>query len=257
MPFKLSTISAALTSVSRSAASTITVPGAKGANYTLTKVRVTAFGTLTTVVNVGAKVEVENDSLDYKPFEFITNYQTMVTSGGVPIKPTNIKCNQPLPAGSILSFYFTPFSTASTKFAVTIEYEKRAFSGRPLRMQVATGSAVTATTKASDHLTWTIPSGKGGRAISLILLALGTLETVVDSGGLVSLHTLSPGNTPWSPLDFYIGGATVGSCGGTIVEPQEEMLDGFDVEGQGIIYADYTPQDNQSQLLIGSLVWEG
>src|SRR3990170_2387148 len=119
-------ISAALTAVTRSAASTITIPGKTGQMNTLVAVEAVAYGTLeSAVVGAGGLVELENDSVDWVPFNFYTEYNDAVTStssGAAEIRKTRFKVNQQLPANSTVSCYFTPIDNQSLKFSVTIHW---------------------------------------------------------------------------------------------------------------------------------------
>lgn len=250
----LSVVSAALTATTRSAVSEITVPGGKGRIFTLHTVKVVNYPTVETVVNSGGMVELENDSVDWKPFELPTRAISVVTEGGGQIKENVYKCNKPLPAGSKVQCYFNPYDNQSQKFAVTIIYSDKSFSGKQTYADNDLGTAITQVTKDSAHLTWTIPAGKQGNLISLLVLCLGTLETVVDQGGLCAFEEKA--GIGLNPREFYIGGATVVDAGGADVELHEESLKGFAALGNATINLDYTPQDNQSQLLSGSIVWE-
>lgn len=250
----LSVVSAALTATTRSAVSEITVPGKAGKTYTMTKVKVVNYPTQETVVNSGGVVELENDSVDWKPFQVPTRMISCITEGGGQIKPNIYKCNKPLPAGSKVQCYFNPFDNQSQKFSVTVYYIDKQFSGPQTYAISDLGTAITQVAKDSAHLTWTIPAGKGGKLISLLLLCLGTLETIVDQGGLCAFEEKA--GIGLNPREFYIGGATAVDAGGADVEVDEEVLEGFDALANAVINLDYTPQDNQSQRLVGSIVWE-
>jgi hypothetical protein len=114
------------------------------------------------------------------------------------------------------------------------------------------GTAITQITTASQHVSITIPAGKGGVLRAVSLQTLSTDETIVDSGGLVSLT-----NTAADWLPFYLLTPTSGvvTLGGNpkvpaIYECEKEL------PGNSIVYADYTPYDNQSQALYLTLIWE-
>lgn len=251
---QLATVSAALTATTRSTASTITVPGGKGKVMTLKEVKVVNYPTEETIVNSGGLVELENNSVDWKPFEVFTRIVTCVTEGGGQIKENVYKCNKPLPAGSVVSCYFTPFDNQSQKFAVTLKYGDESYGGKQTFAISDLGTAITQVTKDSAHLTWTIPAGKEGALLACALLCEGTLETVVDQGGLCAFEEKS--GIGLNPFEFYIGGATVVDAGGADVDIHVESLKGFKALGNATINLDYTPQDNQSQNLAGSIIWE-
>jgi len=173
-------LSAALTAITRSAASTITIPGKTGQMNTLVAIEAQAFGTLeSAVVGAGGLVELENDGIDWIPLNFYTEYNDAVTStssGAAEILTTKFKVNQKLPAGSIVSCYFTPIDNQSLKFSVTIHWIEGGPSGSLTYMKGGKGSAVTAATKASDHITIAVPSGKGGKLKAIWAVPIGIME---------------------------------------------------------------------------------
>ena len=254
MRHQLSAVTAALTATTRSAVTEITVPGGKGKVFTLQEIRIVNYPTVETVVNSGGIVEVENDSVDYKPLKLVTRIISCVTEGGGQIKPNIYKVNCPLPAGSKVQFYANPFDNQSQKYAYTIVYDDaKAFRGPQTYAESDLGTAITQVTIDTDHLTFTIPNGKAGDLQSLLVIAEGTLETVVDQGGLIDVNSKSIPTL--SPMEQYIGGATCVDAGGADVEVEVVDLRGHKAPGGAVIDVDYTPQDNQSQNLAGSLVW--
>lgn len=255
MRHSLSAETAALTATTRSAVTEITVPGGQGENYVLSQIDIVNLPTAETVVNSGGMVEVENDSVDYKPLELITPGVTVVTEGGGNIKKTSYKVRKPLPAGSKVRFYANPYDNQSQKFCYTIHWDDASrWSGKQTYADNDLGTAVTQVTIDENHLTWTIPAGKAGMLKELIYAVLGTLETVVNSGGLCKFTEKS--KIGLNPREFYTNGNTVVDAGGAQVELQSESLAGYQAPGNATINLDFTPEDNQSQRLTGSLFWE-
>ncbi len=243
---------AAVTSTARASTGTIAIPSGKGG--TLVAVEVQVFPTLETVVNGGGLVELENDALDWKPFEFYTQKQTCVTSGAVPLKPLRIKCKKKLPANSTVTVYYTPQDNQSQILTVTLHWIEGDFSGKQTYMKAGIGSAITQVTIAADHVSIAIPAEKGGTLLAVMAQVWGTLETVVNAGGLVALKNESA-KVGWEPSQFYTIGETCVTCGGVETEPQLIPKD-LDLPGNSTVKADYTPQDNQSQKLSLTLIWE-
>ena len=245
-------IGAAVTAASRATTGTITIPSGKGG--ILVAVEAQVFPVLTTVVNAGGLVELENDSVDWKPFEFYSNKVTCVTSGGAKLIPLRIKCHKPLPANSTVTVYYTPQNALSQKLSITLHWIEGAFSGRQTRSKAGIGDAVTATTAAKDHVSISIPAEKGGTVKAILAQVWGTLETVVCTGGLVALKNESA-RVSWEPTEFYTQGETCKTCGG--VEGEEETVPAdLDLPGNSTAKADYTPQDDQSQKLSLTLIYE-
>lgn len=253
---QLSAVTGALTATTRSAVTQITVPGGKGKVGTIKEIRIVNYPTVETVVNSGGRIEVENDSVDYKPLELVCRAASVVTEGGAQLKPNIFKVNLPLPAGSKVNFYANPYDNQSQKFAYTIIYDmNQGFSGPQTYSKSDLGTAITQVTIDSAHLTFDIPNGKGGTLKQLMVIALGTLETVVDQGGLIDVRSKSIKTL--DPMEQYIGGATVVDAGGADVEVESVDLRGHEAVEGATIDVDFTPQDNQSQLLAGAIVWEG
>lgn len=248
-------ITAALTATTRSAVIEIKIPGGKGQVFTLEQVEILNFPTVETVVNSGGLIEFENDSVDWKPFHLPTRSMSVITEGGAQLRPNIFKVNKPLPGGSIVQIYANPYDDQSQKFAYTIVWnENKLWSGGPQTYSLKDlGTAVTQVTIDAAHLTWTIPAGKAGMLKSLMVLALGTLETVVNQGALCSFEEKE--GIDLRPYDFYLGGGTAVDAGGAEVEVREVTLEGYEAKNQAVINLDVTFQDNQSQRLAGCLAW--
>jgi len=252
--YRKTLIGSAVTSTSRAKTGTITIPGGKGG--VLTHVEFQVFGTLETVVNSGGLVELENDAVDWKPFEFYTHGLTCVTAGAAKAKPLRIPVHKKLPANSTVTVWYTPQDDQSQKLAVTIYWDTAlSFKGRQTYAKAGIGSAITQTTKASDHVTIDIPAEKGGIARAFMVQVWGTLETVVNSGGLVQLKNIDA-DPSWEPFEFYTQSQTCVTSGGVELEPLFVPC-ALDLPGKSTVQLDYTPQDDQSQKLSLVVIWEG
>ena len=119
--------------------------------------------------------------------------------------------------------------------------------------KVGLGSAaLTQVTEAKEHVSITIPAGKGGVLKAVCVLAAGTLETVVNGGGKVVLHNSSAN---WEPFEFTTGYQTTVTEGGDYMEPFRFACE-KELPGNTTVTVDYTPYDNQSQRLQVTLIWE-
>lgn len=107
-----------------------------------------------------------------------------------------------------------------------------------------TGSAVTSTSRAT---TGTIKNETGHNAVitAIEALAYPTLETIVNSGGLVEFENSS---VDIVPCKFYIGGITCVTAGAAKLKP-ELIPCHLPFPKNSTITVYYTPQDNQSQKL--------
>jgi len=117
------------------------------------------------------------------------------------------------------------------------------------------GTAITQETVKKDHNSIKIPVGKAGKVDRMQTLVLGTLETILNSGGKVDLFNNSS-DPSILPFSFYVGGATVVGTGGFEQQPTMEEDLNLDARGNSTFTGDYTPQNNQSQLLAIVLFWE-
>lgn len=228
------------------------------AMMTLRGVIIVNKSTATTVVPTGGLVEIENDGLDWKPFETYLNMSSFVgANAGAPQSPTVIPCKKPLPAGSNVSIYYTAINAATDSLEVTLIYTTEPWvPGSPQTFfKSGKGTAITQVTVAAAHVTVAIPSTKGGKGIGFLAQVYGTLETIVVSGGLVQV-TNGSCSPSIEPMDFYTGGLTaVGTGGGEL--PLLKLDHNFDAPANSTFSFAYQPIDNQSQYLAVSVVWEG
>lgn len=107
-----------------------------------------------------------------------------------------------------------------------------------------TGAAVTSTSRAT---TGTIKNETGKDAVitAIEAFAYPTLETIVNSGGLIELEN---GSVDIVPCKFYIGGVTAIAEGAVELRPNK-MLVHLPFPKNSTITVYYTPQDDQSQKL--------
>jgi hypothetical protein len=230
---------------------------------TLVAVEAQAFGTLeSAVVGAGGLVELENDGVDWIPLTFYTEYNAEVTAtsgGAAEILATKFKVNQKLPAGSVVSCYFTPIDNQSLKFSVTIHWIEGETSGPLTYMKGGKGSAVTAITEAVDHVSIDIPSGKGGKLKAIWAVPIGIIEVAGSApygapGGKVSARNVSA-SPSWEPTQFYTASAEVLVAGAARIYGKLNPVD-LELPGQSTALINYTPLDDLSQYLTITLIWE-
>jgi len=249
--FRKTLVGAAVTAATRASPGTITIPGDKGG--VLVAIELQVFGTLETVVNSGGLVELENDAVDWKPFQFYTHGLTVVTSGAAKAHPTRIPVHKRLPPNSTVTIHYTPQDDQSQKLAVTLCWETdiNFNEGQQTFAMTGIGDAITQVTVAAKHVTIAIPAEKGGTLRAIQVQVWGTLETVVNSGGLVAITNDSADMTPF---EFYTQSQTCVTCGAVELEPATIPCT-KPCPSRSNMYADYTPQDNQSQKLSMTLIW--
>lgn len=247
-------LAASVTSTTKAEAGTLSIPSGKGG--VLISVEAVIFPVAETVVNSGGLVTLTNGSLDWVPFEFLTKTVSSKTLGGANLSKTQIMCRKVLPADSIITASYTPFDDQAQVLALTFTWDdKLSVSGKQTFSLGSLGTAITQATIKKDHNTIKIPVGKEGKIDRMQTLVLGSLETVLSSGGKVDLFN-NASDPSILPLSFYVGGATLVGTGGFEQQPtMEEGLD-LDAKGNSTFTADYTPQDDQSQLLAIVLFWE-
>lgn len=233
----------------------IKIGGKTGQTFTLRAIEIVIKGVLTTVVNMGGLFELENNAVDWKPLEFYPNVSTAAgANAGAALSPTRIPVNVPLPAGSICYVYYTALNAAIDRPYVTLFWEEVRFDGKQTFSDAAIGSALTQITKATNHVTISIPAAKGGRLVAVMTQVYGTIETIVVSGGLVEVrnNSVRPALDPWN---FDTGGVTTIGTGGAEQKLESHPQDCEAPEGSTFAF-DYTPVDNQSQQLAVMVVWE-
>ncbi len=233
----------------------IKIGGALGRQFTLVAIEIDLKSTLTTVVNNGGLFEFINNSVDWVPLEFYPNVSTAVgANAGAPMSPFRVLVNCPLPAGSIAYVYYTAINAATDRPYVTLFWTETAFSGPQTYCDASIGAALTQITKATNHVTISIPANKGGHLKAILTQVYGTIETVVVGGGLVEVHntSVSPKIDPWQ---FQVGGVTSIGTGGAEQKVERHEQDCQAPSGSTFAF-DYTPTDNQSQSLAAMVMWE-
>lgn len=116
---------------------------------------------------------------------------------------------------------------------------------------VLQASAVTSISRASPG-TITVPSGHDGRLKEIRASCFGTLETVVNGGGLVEIEN----DAIKIDCSFVIGGGTAVTEGGGHENKAEVFKVDFPQKGNSTYTVYYTPYDDQSQTLELELIWE-
>lgn len=208
-----SLVGAAVTSTSRAKTGTITIEGKKGG--VLTAILLQVFGVITTVVDLGGKVELEIDGLDWKPFEFYTNSLSCVTTGAAEGKILRIPVHKQLPSNSVVHVWYTPHNAASQKLAVTLVWETALkFNPKAETFAISDlGTAADCSAGVDPHNTITMPALKGGICRALIIGVQGAVTTIKDLGGLVELKNPSA-NPSWEPYHVVTHTYTCLTSGG-------------------------------------------
>jgi len=247
-----------VTSLSRATAGTIDVPA--GLDGRLKQILATAFGVMTTVVNAGGLVEIENDSIKGMECSFVVGGGTAVTEGGAnQNEPQVLEVDYPLVGGSTFTIYYTPYNIQSQGLCIELEYEK---DGKPDPSRanhvkadmVLKASAISQITVDEDHNTIEIPKGHGGVLQAVEIVVFPTLETVVNAGGKVILSNTVEA---WKPFEMVVGGGiALGASGGYQIKPNKRVCN-KPMSGNSTVNSDYTPRDDQSQSLGLTLFWRG
>ena len=245
-------LGAAVTSVAR--ATTGTIKNTTGKDCTIVAIDAVALPLLTTVVNSGGLVELENDATDIIPCHFCIGGATAVGTGAVDLVTETRKVNLPFPRDSVMTVYYNPDNAVSQKLSITLHFIDSAFSGRKTRMMGKRGPAITQLTIAADHVTIDVPAEKGGRLRRIETIVYGVTTTVVNSGGLVALKNVSA-SVSWEPTEFISPGGTCITSGAHLVSPYIVPVD-LHLPSGSKVQLDYTPQNALSQRLGLTIVWE-
>jgi hypothetical protein len=115
------------------------------------------------------------------------------------------------------------------------------------------GDAITQVTMDAQHNTIHIPAGKGGWLKAVELQICPTSETVVNAGGHVRLWNSS---ADWDPFYFVTSLWTVVTEGGGSEMRPVRYAVNKELPGNSYVYGDFRPDDNQSQHLKLTLIWE-
>ena len=236
--------------------SAINVAGRAGSIMTLVGIEICIKSTATTTVNTGGLVEVENDAIDWKPLEIYPNSSSYVgANAGGAQSPMFLPLHKPLPAGSNISVFYTAQNAATDKAYVTLFWTTKPWDARPQTfIKSGIGTALTQVTSATSHVSIVIPANKGGSVVGFLGQVYGTIETIVVSGGQVTVHNTSA-QVAWEPFRFTLGGITsIGTGGGENLVCRVPAHG--DAAGNGTFTFDYIPTDNQSQAAALGVVWE-
>ena len=231
--------------------SDITVPTGGVLDY----IEVQVFTTLATTVYGGGLVEIENNSIDWKPFNFYTQRQELLGTGGSRIKPMRLYVTKPIPKGSKIRAYYTASNAATGYLIIMFHWKIGATTTRQTYMDacVGTAGAGTLNTWQAAIKTLTIPAGKGGRAVLALAIPHGAIEDVETAGGAVRLTNDS---ADWVPTIFITEGLTGLTTIAGELHPNGMILD-HPLLGNSVVTMDFMPIDDQSQTIALTLVWEG
>jgi hypothetical protein len=112
-------------------------------------------------------------------------------------------------------------------------------------------AALTQITTAAGVIAIDIPAGRGGILTSVSLSVRGTIESAVCSGGLVELDNTE---SDWYPFFVPTGFSTALTQDGDALKPM--VYDCFKkLPGNSQVIVNYTPMDDQDQILEVTLNW--
>lgn len=230
---------------------------AKGGILTAVEVKPMDY-VVTTTQSAGGIVELENDAVDWKPFEFPTPGVLVLTStstGGTHVKPFRFECHKKLPDNSTVTVFYTAKDAGNQSLAVTLFWETamryrgvQTFSKADVATETSGGVVVD--TKHNDI---SIPAEKGGHLIGFLVKVHGTLETIVEDGGKVEVYNKSA--TEWGLQEFWTGGATCLGAG-CVTVPVQVVPVNLTLPAHSHVLVDFTPYDDQAQGLTFCVVWE-
>jgi len=219
-------------------------------------IEIAVYPVITTGINTtphGGKIEIFNDKLKWDPFEFYTPNAKVLTTTGTRIKPMRVPCVKTIPDGSTIEVYYTAFNAATDVVAVTFHWTFGSYSGKQTfsKVGIGTATAYTVQTWYREVVSITIPNG--GRAVLALAQFAGTVETIVCEGGLVSLRATG---ADWEPTQLITESASGVTTICAEVHPNGLVLD-HPLPDNCTVYADVKVWDDQSQLLMLCIVWEG
>jgi len=102
---------------------TLAIPSGKGG--TLLGVGIVVFPTIETVVDAGGKVELWNDSDDWKPFEIIVGGATAVTEGGAQVLMQKRPCKKYMSGNQNVYSDYTPYDNQSQSLGLTLFWRSK------------------------------------------------------------------------------------------------------------------------------------
>ena len=235
----------------RAAVGTLKVPLGGVIDY----IEVQNFSTMATTVRTGGLVEIENDNMDWKPFQFYTQEQVLLATGGTETKPMRLYVKKYLPNDSTITVYFTANNAAVSYISVTFHWK---LGGGSKGMKQTYMTTMRGTAAAGTLNTWrtegtiTIPATKGGTAKLCLAMGYGTITDVVTEGGKVRLTNNS---ADWVPTEFVTPGIT-----GLTQISGESFPNGLIMDhplpGSSVVTIEFAPIDTQSQTISVTLIWE-
>ena len=236
----------------RAAVGTLKVPLGGVIDY----IEVQCFTTQATTVRSGGLFEIENDNCDWKPFQFYSQEQVLLGTGGSATKPMRLYVKKFLPNDSTITVYFTANNAATSYVSITFHW-KLGGGSKGMRQTYMTTMRGTAAVGVLN--TWrtegtiTIPSTKGGNAVLCLANGYGAITTVVTEGGQVRLTNNS---ADWVPTVFVTPGITglTTICGES--HPHGYIMD-HPLPGSSVVTVEFAPIDAQSQTISVTLIWEG
>lgn len=219
-------------------------------------IEIGVYPVVTTGINTtphGGKIEMFNDKIKWDPFEFYTQNAKVLTTTGTRLKPMRIPVKKTLPNDSTITVYYTAFNAATDVVAITFHWQFGRSSGVQTYSKVGIGSAATFTVQTwyRDNVNIAIPNG--GRAVLALAAFAGTPETIVCEGGLVSLRA---DGADWEPTQFVTESVSGITTMSGEVHQNGVVLD-HPLPSNSTVRADVKVWDNQSQLLMLCIVWEG
>lgn len=219
-------------------------------------IEIGVYPVITTGINTtphGGLIEIFNDKIKWDPFEFYTQNPKVLTTTGMRLKPMRIPCKKNLPSGSTITVYYTAFNAATDVVAVTFHWKLGASSRVQTFSKTGKGTATTYTVQTwyRDAVTIDIPNG--GRAVLALAAFAGTPETIVCEGGIVSLRATGADWQPTQLITESVSGITTMSGE---IHHNGLVLD-HPLPDNCKVSADVKVWDNQSQLLLLTIVWEG
>lgn len=230
-----------------------------GHNGRLREIRATVLGTLETVVCSGGLVEILNDAFDMVCTFVVGGMVAVTEGGGADQKELVIPCDFPLIGGSTFTVNYTPQDDQGQALEIELGYVVGAEPDltRPNYIKAdleVFANAISQITVDEKHNTVDIPLTKGGETRFIDFTVFPTGETVVCAGGKVVLDSE---NDDWKPCEFIIPSVTtVGASGGGQIWNHRRTLKKT-MTGGTSIYNDYTPYDNQAQIMGITIAWRG
>jgi len=207
-----------------------------------------------TDVPTGGLVELENDSIDWKPFQFYTQKGELLTTTGYVQKVMRVPVRKTLPSGSTIHVYYTAHNAATDALIVIVHWIVGASTSVQTFSIAGADTALTPTAFAWNTavITLSIPATKGGKAVLFQMVTLDSPETAVTSGYVVRLHNDSAN---WEPTYGVTEGITGKTTAAGCQMPHSIILD-HPLPSSSEVTIDVMAPDNQAQFLVCQLLWE-